>query len=110
VSAVSSLPATLVVLSLAMLGYNTIQASYVGFVTGIFPEGTVGRVTALTGVSDNLVSILLMFSTGVVLDHFSYLSVFLAAGVLPLLQIVCAVWVLGPIKRLSIHNEPAVVL
>ena len=109
VSAVSSLPATLVVLSLAMLGYNTIQASYVGFVTGIFPEGAVGRVTALTGVADNLMSILLMFSTGVILDHFSYLSVFLAAGVLPLLQIVCAVGVLGPIKRLSIHNEPAVV-
>src|SRR5260370_18750006 len=92
VSAVSSLPATLVVLSLAMLGYNTIQASYVGFVTGIFPHGSVGRGTPLTGVTANVMTILLMFSAGVVLDHFSYLSVFLAAGVLPLLQIVCAVW------------------
>ena len=106
VSAVPSLPATLAVLSMAMLGYNTIQASYVGFVTGIFPESAVGRVTALTGVTDNLMSILLMLTTGVVLDHFSYRSVFLAAALLPLLQIACAVWVLGPVQRLA-RAEPS---
>jgi ACS family hexuronate transporter-like MFS transporter len=102
VLAVPSLPLAVAVLSTAMLGYNMIEASYIGFITDIFPERTVGRVTGLTGIGDNLMSITLMLTTGMVLDRFSYVPVFAGAATMPILQIICAVWVLGPVRKLAL--------
>lgn len=100
VMAISSLPLTLVALSVANFGSNMIEPNFIGFVTDIFPERAIGRVTALTGIADNIMSITLMLTTGIVLDHFSYLPVFMGATLLPLLQLASVIW-LGPIKKLG---------
>lgn len=98
VMAVSSLPLTLVALSVANFGSNMIEPNFIGFVTDIFPERAVGRVTALTGIGDNIMSIILMVTTGIVLDHFSYLPVFVGATLLPLLQFASVIWLGQPSK------------
>jgi hypothetical protein len=59
----------------------------------------VGRVTSLTGVGDNLTSMLLMLSTGIVLDRYSYLPVFTIAGILPLIIVANVIFVLGKVKK-----------
>ncbi len=105
VTGISSLPAALAILSLATLGANVLEASYIGFVTDIFPQRTLGRVVALTGIADNCMGIILMLTTGIVLDRFSYFPVFMGASVLPILQIVLMVWLLGPIQKLALPEE-----
>jgi ACS family hexuronate transporter-like MFS transporter len=100
VMAISSLPLTLVVLSVANFGSNMIEPNFVGFVTDIFPQRVIGRVTSLTGIADNIMSITLTLTTGIVLDHFSYLPVFMGATLLPLLQLASVMW-LGPVKKLD---------
>jgi len=51
-----------------------IEPSFIGYFGDFFPKEVVGRVTSLTGVGDNLTSMLLMLSTGIVLDRYSYFS------------------------------------
>ena len=102
-----SLPLALAALSLANLGSNIGEPIFVGFVTDVFPEHTIGRVTALTGLADNVTSIVLMLTTGIVLDHFSYLPVFMGAALLPVLQMASAIWLLGPVKKLVLNPARA---
>jgi MFS transporter, ACS family, hexuronate transporter len=102
VLAMPSLRWAVVVLSVANLGANMVEPNFIGLVTDIFPAQTVGRMTGLTGIADNLMSITLMLSTGIVLDRFSYFPVFIGAGILPLIQIACVIWLLGPVKKLTL--------
>jgi len=111
VLAMPSLAWALVVLSVANLGANMVEPNFIGFVTDIFPQQTVGQVTGLTGIADNLMSVTLMLTTGMVLDRFSYFPVFMGAAMLPVLQICCVIWLLGPVQRLSLtalRPQPAV--
>jgi ACS family hexuronate transporter-like MFS transporter len=97
-----SLTWALVVLSVANLGANMVEPNFIGFVADIFPQQTVGQVTGLTGIADNLMSVTLMLTTGIVLDRFSYFPVFMGAAMLPLIQFACVIWLLGPVKKLSL--------
>ncbi len=72
---------------LAILGANIIEANYIGVVTDIFPGPVVGRLTGLTGIGDNIMSMTLMLITGIVVDRFSYLPIFIAVGVIPLVEV-----------------------
>jgi ACS family hexuronate transporter-like MFS transporter len=75
----------LALLCAASLAVNAYAANLIGLITDLFPHRMLARVTGLTGVGDNLMSMAAMFLTGVVVDRFSYTPVFLAAGILPLL-------------------------
>ena len=46
-----------------------------------------------------MMSMLLMLTTGIVLDRYSYLPVFTMAGILPLLMVANVVFVLGRVKK-----------
>jgi ACS family hexuronate transporter-like MFS transporter len=97
-----TLATAVALLSIANFGANMIEPSFIGYFGDFFPEEVVGRVVALTGVGDNVVSMLLMLTTGVVLDRYSYLPVFVAAGIIPLLIIANVVFVLGRVRRVLV--------
>ncbi len=97
-----SLATAVVLLSIANFGANMIEPSFMAFIGDFFPERVVGRVTSLTGVGDNLMSMSLMLATGVVLDKFSYLPVFTMAALIPLLIVADVFFVLGRVRRLEV--------
>ena len=86
-------------LAIANFGANMIEPSFIGYFGDFFSPDVVGRVTSLTGVGDNLTSMLLMLSTGIVLDRYSYLPVFTIAGILPLIIVANVIFVLGKVKK-----------
>ena len=94
--------AAVALLAVANFGANMIEPSFIGYFGDFFPEHVVGRVTSLTGVGDNIMSMLLMLSTGIVLDRYSYLPVFVIAGAIPLLIIADVVFVLGRVRRIEV--------
>ena len=94
-----SVPLAVALLAIANFRANMIEPSFIGYFGDFFPPAVVGRVTSLTGVGDNLTSMLLMLSTGIVLDRYSYLPVFIMAGIIPLIIIANVVFVLGRVKR-----------
>jgi ACS family hexuronate transporter-like MFS transporter len=91
-----------VLLSAANFGANMIEPSFIAYFGDFFPDRVVGRVSSLTGVGDNITSMVLMLSTGVVLDRYSYLPVFTMAGTIPLLIVVNVVFVLGRVRRIEL--------
>lgn len=86
---------------LSIFGSNIIEANYIGVVTDVFPGPVVGRLTGLTGVGDNIMSMTLMLVTGIVVDRFSYLPVFIAVGAIPVAEILALFWGVGRVERLS---------
>jgi ACS family hexuronate transporter-like MFS transporter len=97
-------PLAIALLSIANFGANMIEPSFIGYFGDFFPPEVVGRVTSLTGVGDNLTSMLLMLSTGIVLDRYSYLPVFTMAGILPLIIIANVVFVLGKVRKVDLYR------
>lgn len=72
---------------LASLGINAYAANLIGLYTDLFPHQMLARITSLTGIGDGVMSMTTMLLTGIVVDHFSYVPVFIAAGVLPFLAL-----------------------
>ncbi len=74
-------------ISVASLGINSYAANLIGLYTDLFPHHMLARITSLTGIGDGIMSMATMLLTGIVVDHFSYLPVFIAAGLLPFLAL-----------------------
>ena len=105
-----SLWLAITMLSIATLGANLVEPNFIGLIGDIFPEHTVGRITGITGVGDNVVSICLMLTAGIVLDRFSYVPVFVSASLLAILQVVFVIWLIGPVKRIDLAMPAAAVV
>jgi ACS family hexuronate transporter-like MFS transporter len=76
------------VISAASFGVSTFVATHIGALTDLFSPGVLARVAGITGVGEGLMNMTFMLATGIVVDHFSYLPVFIAAGLLPALAVV----------------------
>jgi len=79
--------AAIALISLASLGINAYAANLIGLYTDLFPHEMLARIVSLTGIGDGIMSMVTMLLTGIVVDHFSYLPVFIAAGLLPFLAL-----------------------
>ena len=89
-------------ISLATLGINAFAANLMGLITDLFPQQILARVSSLTGVGDGAMSMTMMFLVGVVVDRFSYLPVFIGAGVLPVLSLASLLVLVGRIRLLPL--------
>ena len=76
-------------ISITTFGIATFTATHIGTLTDLFSPGVLARVAGITGVGEGVMNMILMLATGIVVDHFSYLPVFIAAGVLPSLGVAC---------------------
>jgi len=79
--------AAISVICVASLGINAYAANLIGLYTDIFPQHILARITSLTGIGDGVMSMATMLLTGIVVDRFSYVPVFIAAGLLPFLAL-----------------------
>jgi ACS family hexuronate transporter-like MFS transporter len=75
------------VICVVVFGNQWVAAHYIASVGDMFPPSIVGRVNGLAGAGDSASALLAMLLTGIVVDHFSYTPVFIAAGILTLLAI-----------------------
>ena len=68
-----------------LFGHTFLSANMFAAISDMFPKGAVGRVTALTGISQGLTGMLFQYTTGAIVDRFSFVPVFAMAAVLPAL-------------------------
>lgn len=71
-----------------------------------FPDKAVGSVAGLGGTGAGIGSMIFIFSTGWVVDHFSYVPVLVAAGLLAPLGTIVLFALSGRIKRVSLKPSP----
>jgi MFS transporter, ACS family, hexuronate transporter len=89
-------PITLI--SLATFGVSSYSAVYIGTLTDLFSEKVLASLSGVTGAGEGLVNMIMMLSTGIVVDHFSYLPVFIAAGLMPMLGFLVLIMVIRRIE------------
>jgi ACS family hexuronate transporter-like MFS transporter len=82
-----SIPLAIAAISLVLLGHTFLSANMFASVSDIFPSTAVTRVTGLTGVAGGLSGILFPYLTGLIVDRFSYVPVFLMAAFMPMVGI-----------------------
>jgi ACS family hexuronate transporter-like MFS transporter len=105
----SAVPAVLVrdvrisiaLVSLAMLGYTGCCSITLAYPADVFPKNLVGSIWGIAATGSGFGGMVFALLTGLVIDHYSYVPVFIGFGLMPL---VCAgiVWtLLGPISPAS---------
>jgi MFS transporter, ACS family, hexuronate transporter len=103
VAVVKSIPLAFVLICTALFGFMWMSATVFAIFSDLFPDNAVGRVTGLTGVGNGAASLMLNLGTGIVVDRFSYVPVFAAAGLLPAIGMATMFRLAGRIQRI----EPA---
>jgi MFS transporter, ACS family, hexuronate transporter len=73
---------------LGVLGANIMSNIQIAIITDVFPKSAQARVTSLTGVGEGLMNMMVSLATGYLVDHFSFLPVFIAAAALPVAALV----------------------
>jgi len=66
-------------------------------------EEILAKVSGMTGLGDSGMSMIVMLLTGVVVDKFSYLPVFIAAGVFPLVSLTALLALVGTIRPVRLN-------
>ena len=109
----SAIPAVLVddvrisigLIAIAMAGYTGALAVTLAFPSDVFPKSLVGTIWGLASMGAGFGGMVFTLITGWVVDHYSYVPVFIGFGILPL---ICAtvVWtLLGPLEK-----EPSLIV
>jgi MFS transporter, ACS family, aldohexuronate transporter len=86
----------LALISLATWGYASWSTMGLTFPSDLFPQDVVASVTGLSGLAAGLVSTAFTLAVGVLVDKFSYLPAFVAAGTIPLLATACVLILIHP--------------
>jgi ACS family hexuronate transporter-like MFS transporter len=107
---VSAIPAVLVpmtsvsiaLVSLAMLGYTGVSANLLAFPADVYPKSKVATIYGLAGVGAGFGGMVFVLITGWLVDHYSYVPVFIGFGSLPLVALLIVWFVLGPLRPISL--------
>lgn len=83
---------------LAVFGNQWTTANYISSVGDIFPASVVASVSGIGGLADSGMVMITMLLTGIIVDHFSYYPVLLAAGIFPVLAVLS---LYGVVRRIA---------
>lgn len=104
VAVVDSIPLAFALICIALFGFLWISANLFAIFSDLFPDNAVGRVTGLTGVGNGAASLVYNLATGVVVDRFSYVPVFAAAGLLPAVGMAVLFLLAGRIQKVEMRT------
>lgn len=86
---------------LATFALGATSANHIGLLTDLFSPPVLARLTGLTGMCEGAVTIAVTLATGMVVDRFGYLPVFLAAGLMPAIAISALFTLVRKVQRLD---------
>ncbi|MBS1824655.1 MAG: MFS transporter [Acidobacteria bacterium] len=72
---------------LATFALGASVANHIGLLTDLFSPPVLARLTGLTGMCEGVVNITVTLATGIIVDKFGYLPVFMAVGLMPAIAI-----------------------
>ena len=93
--------APIALISLATFGNCAYSATYIGTITDLFSEGALASLSGVTGAGEGMVNMLLVLFTGIVVDRFSYLPVFLAAGLMPMIGFLALLFIIRRVELVA---------
>jgi ACS family hexuronate transporter-like MFS transporter len=96
---------SLLFISAATFAYGSYAAVFLALPADIFPREVVASVYGIAGTAAGFGGMIFTLITGKVVDKFSYLPIFIAAGILPVVAVVFLLLLIGRIEPLSIRQR-----
>jgi len=93
---------SLALISLVTLAYSSWAANLITLPTDIFPKEVVASVYGVAGTAAGIGGMSFTLITGVVVDRFSYVPIFIAAGLLPILAAITLVLLIGKVEPIVV--------
>ena len=98
----TSAPAAIVCLSVTLFGFQFWVGNVQTLASDYFPVGAVGSIAGFAGTAAGLGAVIFTFSTGWVVDHFSYTPILIAAAVLAPLATASLFLLSGRVRRIEV--------
>lgn len=98
----TSAPAAIVWMSITLFGFQFWVGNVQTLPSDYFPVGGVGSIAGFSGTAAGLGAVLFTFSTGWIVDHFSYTPILITAAVLAPIATVALFLLSGRVRRLEI--------
>jgi len=89
----------IVLICLASFGIAAYAANLIGLITDLFPQRMLAEVTGIAGAGEGVTAMCTVLLTGMAVDRYSYLPVFLGAGILPLLGLFSLFVLQRPVEK-----------
>jgi len=89
---------------LVMFGHTWLSANMFAAISDIYPDGAVGRMTALTGIAGGISGLLFPLLTGFLVDRFSYGPVFVIVALMPAIGVLALHTLGGSFQRLTLQS------
>ena len=97
----SSAPAAVFWMSVTLFGFQFWVGNVQTLASDYFPVGAVGSIAGFSGTAAGLGAVIFTFSTGWVVDHFSYEPMLIAAALLAPAATAVLFTLAGPVRRLE---------
>ncbi len=91
--------------SVAILGYTGVTANMLAYPADVFPKTLVASIWGLASMGSGFGGMVFALATGWVVDHYSYVPVFIGFGLIPLIALAIVWFVLGPLVPLPQFAE-----
>lgn len=98
---VSDVALSIAFISIAMAGYTGACAVTLTFPSDVFPKNMVGSIWGLASMGAGFGGMVFTLITGWVVDHYSYVPVFIGFGILPLISATVLWTLMGPLTPLA---------
>lgn len=95
----------LLMISIVLFGFQVWINNVQTLPSDFFPKTAVGSVAGLGGMGAGIGSIIFILTTGWVVDHFSYVPILIAAGLLAPIGTIVLFALAGNIKRVSLSRS-----
>jgi ACS family hexuronate transporter-like MFS transporter len=89
---------SIALVSVAMMGSTAVTANMLAMPADVFPKNAVASVWGLSGLGAGFGGMIFALITGWLVDHYSYVPVFIMFGLLPLLATLILWFILGPLR------------
>ena len=97
----SSTSAAIVWMSITLFGFQFWVGNVQTLPSDYVPVGAVGSIAGFAGTAAGIGAVIFTFSTGWVVDHFSYTPILITAALLAPLATGALFWLSGPVRRIE---------
>ncbi|HVU08549.1 MAG TPA: MFS transporter [Verrucomicrobiae bacterium] len=94
----SNAPLAIAFISITTFGYTGYTANTLAFPADIFPKQMVASVWGFASMGSGFGGMLFMALSGWGIGHYGYMPVFIGYGILPLLALICILFLIGPLR------------
>jgi MFS transporter, ACS family, hexuronate transporter len=91
--------------SLAMMGYTGVTANMLAMPADVFPSKVLASIWGFSGLGSGFGGMLFALLTGWLVDHYSYVPVFVGFGVIPFVALLIIWILLGPLCPLDMKSR-----